>query len=366
MKLVFLIGHFPPGPFGGAEAQAEQWALHLSERHAVTVVTRRDPPDQPQGEERGRYRVIRTPVSRVPLWRTAADLRAIESAVRALPENPDLMLCFQTFVSGLAGVRLQRRRGIPAVVWIRGESEYHRRRSMRERWVGPRVWEEARGVLVQSEAVRRAFLAELGTHAAGLAAKVEAKLRVVPNGIELPLRPALPGTHVLALGRLIPSKGVDVVIEAVSRLPDARLVVAGDGPARPALEALARRRGAGVEFSGHVARERLPEIFARARCLVLAARAGEGFPNVLLEAMASGVPVIATPVAGVSDLVRDGANGLLVPPGDVGALRGAMERLLGDEALRARLSAAGRETAAGYAWDRVVPRLEAALREWAA
>src|SRR5205823_12924742 len=119
MNLAILIGHFPPGVVGGAELQAEGWARRLSDRHRVVVVTRRDPPWQRAEETRDGFAVKRLPVSRMPLWRTFRDLHAVERVIRGLAPRPELCLCFQTFVSGLAGVRVQARLGIPAVVWVR-------------------------------------------------------------------------------------------------------------------------------------------------------------------------------------------------------------------------------------------------------
>jgi glycosyltransferase involved in cell wall biosynthesis len=86
----------------------------------------------------------------------------------------------------------------------------------------------------------------------------------------------------------------------------------------------------------------------------------------LLEAMAHARPVVATPVMGAADLVRHETNGLLVPPDDVGALAGALRRIAGDPVLAARLGCAARATAAAFAWERVVPQLEAALERWGA
>lgn len=363
MNLAILIGRFPPGVVGGAELQAEAWARRLAGRHRIRVITRRLPEDQPALEHREGFEVIRLTVSRVPLWRTVRDLVAIERAVDGLVPRPDLLLCFQTFVSGLAGVRIQRRHRIPAVVWVRGEEELRTGACDRSRWITPRVWNAAAGVLVQSERTRAALITGLERVAPALAPRVAAKLEVVPNGIDLPPTSTAPGRGVLAVGRLIRDKGMDTVIEAAAAA-GLELTIAGDGPERTSLEALAAAQGGSVRFEGMASRERLAELYRCAGCVALASRRGEGLPNVLLEAMAYSRPVVATPVMGVADLVRHEINGLLIPPGDVGALAGALARLAGDPTLTARLSAGARETAKQFAWERVEPRLETVLARW--
>jgi glycosyltransferase involved in cell wall biosynthesis len=184
VNLAILIGHFPPGAFGGAELQAEAWARRLAARHRVTVVTRRVS-GLPPAERRDGYEIVRLSVSRVPLLRTAVDLQRIARAVGVIEPRPDLMLCFQTFVSGLAGVRAQRRLGVPAAVWVRSEVEYDLR-SPRMRMIGPAVWGAARGVLVHSEGHRAAMLDALARGAPGMRYAVAAKLEVIPNGVDLP------------------------------------------------------------------------------------------------------------------------------------------------------------------------------------
>lgn len=363
MHVAILIGHFPPGSFGGAEIQAEGWAKRLSDRHRVTVITRRDPADQPEREERDGFTVVRLPVSRVPLWRTFADVAAIEAAVRALSPKPDVLLCFQTFVSGLAGVRAGGALGIPAVVWIRGEAEYRLGDSRVHGFLSPRVWCDAKAVLVQSEQNRVDLLHEMERHAPGRLTTVREKLGVIGNGLDLPEGPFAPGTRVTTVGRLIPEKGMDVVIDAV-RAIGAPLTIAGDGPERAALEA--RAAGLDCRFEGFVSRARLDALLREASVAVLAARKGEGLPNVLLEAMAYARPVVATPCAGTRDLLVDGVNGLVIAPGDVGALARALKRLADDPALAARLGAEARRTAERFAWDAVRPALEAGLAKWGA
>lgn len=369
MNLAILIGHFPPGSFGGAELQAEGWAQRLSAAHRVTVVTRRDTASQCERETRDGFDIVRLRVSRVPVWRTLADLHAIERAVAALEPRPDLLLCFQTFISGLAGTRAGRRLGVPAVVWIRGEAEYQLRASRRHGLFSPGVWSAAAGILVQSEANRSGLLAELEHVAPARVPGIRGKLAVVENGLDLPEPTPVPTAGpVLSVGRLIVDKGMDVVLGACAQWEGSRLIIAGDGPERAALEEHARQLGAGerfeARFDGFLDRTVLAGRYREASAVVLAARRGEGLPNVLLEAMAHGRPVIATPCAGTRDLLADGANGLLVPPGDAGALAGALARLRDEPGLAQRLGSAARATAVHFDWRCVQPRLEAALELW--
>ena len=369
MHIAILIGRFPPGALGGAEHQAECWARRLSDRHRVTVVTRVEPPGGPGSQRRDGFDVVRLPVSRLPVWRTLRDLAGIERAVARLDPAPDVLLCFQTFISGFAGVRIQDHLRIPAVVWIRGEGEYRLSDSRFFRAVAPRVWSTARGVLVQSASNREALLDQLERFAPAARERVRSRLDVIPNGLDLPDPAPLPGSatagRVLTVGRLIPDKGMDVVIDAVAAL-GGRLTLAGSGPERERLEARARQLGLDARFEGFVDRESLARLYAGSSCVVLGARRGEGLPNVVLEAMAFARPVVATPVAGVRDLITDGVNGLLVPPDDPRALQQALGRLSGEPGLAERLGAAARRAAEAFAWDQVRPRLEAALTRWAA
>ncbi len=134
-------------------------------------------------------------------------------------------------------------------------------------------------------------------------------------------------------------KGHRYLFEAFAGLADrgARLVVVGDGPQREALEALAKELGiAGrVRFAGNQA-----DVAPWMRALdlfCLPSYANEGVPQALMQAMACGLPVVSTPVGSIAEIVQDGDTGRLVPPEDAQALRAALEALLADEALRARL-----------------------------
>lgn len=363
MNIGLLIGQFPPGVVGGAEFQAEAWATRLAVRHGVTVVTRANARAAAGVTVRDGFTVRRLAVSGVPFWRTVRDLTAIRTAVGALAPRPDVLLCFQTFISGLAGVLAQSRFGIPAVVWVRGEDELRLSGGNSARWINPHVWSAARGVLVQSEGVREGLLARLRAADPGGAERLAARIAIVPNGIDLPPAAFAPGHGVLSVGRLIRDKGMDLVIDAC-RAAGLPLTIAGDGPERAALEAHARAAGGGVTFAGAVSRDRLTRLYREAGMVVLASRRGEGFPNVVLESMAHARPVIAARVLGVPDLVRDGGNGILVPPGDPAALAAALGRIATDPGLACRIGRSARETAEAFSWPQVLPRLEHRLEQW--
>jgi glycosyltransferase involved in cell wall biosynthesis len=176
---------------------------------------------------------------------------------------------------------------------------------------------------------------------------------VIPSGVDLPeeVAPEAEPPEVLYAGRLSPEKGVAELVEAASGL---NLVVAGDGPLRE------RVPGA----LGFVPHDELEALYDRAAVVVCPSRR-EGFGVVCAEAMAHGRPVVASAVGGLLDLVVDGETGLLVPPGDVRALRAALERLLADTDLRQRMGAAARERIrTGFSWD-AVTRATTALYEQA-
>lgn len=171
----------------------------------------------------------------------------------------------------------------------------------------------------------------------------------------------LPGAPlVLWVGRLDPIKGVDVLLRAWARMKrrDARLLLAGDGPIRLALEALAGKLdlSSSVRFLG--SRRDVPALLKAADVFVFPSRT-EGLPNALLEAMAAGRAIVTTDAPGCRDLVDPERTGLVVQREDVSALAGAMERLVADAALRSRLGDAAcweverhwhiRDTLAAYA-----------------
>lgn len=193
------------------------------------------------------------------------------------------------------------------------------------------------------------------------------KIRFVPNGVPEPLlsinrvtSPAPSGRdlRILAVGSLIPRKAFATGINALAVIPEPlrpQLIIIGDGEEREHLSQLTSELGLDdrVTFVGSVPPEDMPMHYAAADLFWLCSLS-EGRPNVLLEAMAAGLPVVATSISGVKELINDGINGFLFPPTDSARLARITQSLCDDSALRERLSRAARETimAGQWSWDR--------------
>ena len=159
------------------------------------------------------------------------------------------------------------------------------------------------------------------------------RLRIIHCGVtpalyDRPRKIGTEGTHLVFVGRLAPVKGLRVLLEALGQLPDpnVRLTIVGDGSERATLEAMAAPLGERVRFTGYLSQEEVAEILTTANAFVLPSFA-EGVPVVLMEAMAAGLPVMATRITGVPELVEDGVSGHLVTPGDPAALARAITEL---------------------------------------
>jgi glycosyltransferase involved in cell wall biosynthesis len=199
-----------------------------------------------------------------------------------------------------------------------------------------------------------------------------ARVCVVPNSVPLPSPASAQPERgrILFLGRLEAAKGVFELLGAAARLapahPALRLVFGGEGDA-DALRRKAAELGIGerVEFLGWVGPQARDEQLARASVFCLPSHA-EGLPMAMLEAMAAGTAVVASSVGGIPETIVDGDNGVLAPPRDEAALAGALDQVLGDETLRARLASNARVTIEQhYSTEVVCGQLSALYRELA-
>lgn len=201
-----------------------------------------------------------------------------------------------------------------------------------------------------------------------------ADYEIIPNGIDLNrfnprVMPAaelqsIPGLKVLFVGRFEePRKGFKVLVKAMQILwqqgADLRLVVVGRGDIDRYAAQLPIPLRSRLLFMGEVSRERLPGFYTACDIFVAPSLGGESQGIVLLEAMASHRPVIASNIPGYNEVVHHGVNGLMVPPGDSASLARAIYLLAHEPDLRRRLADAGSKRAAEFSWDRIVPRIEA-------
>jgi glycosyltransferase involved in cell wall biosynthesis len=234
------------------------------------------------------------------------------------------------------------------------------------------MYRDAAGLIAVSDSLRRAALAVLPT----------ACIEVIPNGVETerfkpPAEPQdrpginLTGTpELLFVGRLREFKGVQDAISALPALEralgrPARLTIIGDGPSRAALEAQAAGlRAAGskseVRFLGWLDPAGLPAAYESASLLLLPSYV-EGHSNVILEALAAGLPCIASDAPGIRETITDGREGILVPPRDPAALASAAARVLSDAEIWRSMSRNARARAAEFSWDKIAAQYEAVL-----
>ena len=359
---------------GGAEIGALELGRRLTARgHTVSVATPQLDPAWPLHEVMdGGVDVHRYPV---PVaggrGRTAnivvASFRHLGPIWRRL--RPDVINQHYLLPTGVAGQWWARRLGIPTVTTLIGMDVYdpHYRPGPPWRALMRRAIRGAHGVTCISSFVRDVVQREYPP-APGV------PCTVLPYGVDVKAfhpGPAAAGSRfraapgdrvVLTVQRLYPRKGVATFLEAAALVardvPEARFVVVGDGPERAALERRAAELGVGarVTFTGAIPNAELPDAYAAADVFAFHTL-HEGLGIVLLEALASGCPVVTTAAGGTLDIVRDGQTGLIVPPADAPAFARAVTRVLREPALSAALRARARRAAeTEFDWDVVAGR----------
>ena len=320
--------------------------------------------------------------STTPIQGVVNNLKRLRVLRRAIRESaPQAVLSFLTSTNILTVLSTLWLR-IPVIISERIDPAHHsipKRWSTLRRWLYPRA---TRLVLQTHDAL------------AYFSAAVRRKARVIPNPVTAP--PDLPAeqlasprtTHrqaqaggggggkvrskrraktVIAMGRLARQKGFDLLLKAFVEIshkhPEWSVIVWGEGDLRPKLEAVRDELGlkGRVSFPGYT-REPFEEM-RQADLFVLSSHY-EGFPNVLCEAMACGLPVVSFDCpSGPREIIRDGIDGVLVPPGDVRALASAMDRLMDDESERKRLAARAPEVVERFGLEKVMGMWETVLHD---
>jgi glycosyltransferase involved in cell wall biosynthesis len=370
LRIILPTGIFPPD-IGGPASYVPRIAAALAARgHSVEVVTLADDPAT-GGAFPFPVRRIRRGKARIP--------RMIETiqAVRALARAADLIYANGLFIEAAIAAALA---GKPLVMKVVGDWAWERARNQgagsgtpeefQSRRQTPR-WEMVKWI--RSATTRRAdriiapsrYLANM-ISGWGIPAN---KIMTVYNAVDAfpePSRVSLPpfsGSTLITAARLVRWKGIDTLIEWVSGRRDLRLIVVGDGPERSNLEALATKTGAAerVIFTGGVSRPQVLAYLEASDLFVLNSRY-EGLPHVILEAFAAGLPVVATSVGGIPEVVESEHNGILVPAGRMELMAAAIDRVLSKPGLREALAKSGRQTVEKkFSWEALVAQTEGVL-----
>ncbi|HEY3283975.1 MAG TPA: glycosyltransferase [Armatimonadota bacterium] len=328
---------------GGTQKVLRQLAQGLSERgyqQTVLCLNQADP-DVVEALHLGGARV--EVLGRWGLLTGAAQRRALAHLWQA-----DIAQTF-LFYSDVLGRTWARAARVPVIVSSLRAVNYDKKPW--QLWLDRRTAGLADRVIINAEEIRPFCVAREGVR--------PDQVHLIHNGVEIPeplsedarenLRHALKvpaGAPLLAsAGRLRPQKGFSTLLQAMPAIlrqhPQARLLIAGEGPLAPILEAQARALGIGASVSLLGRRCDLPRVLGASDLFVLPSL-WEGMPNILMEAMAAGLPCVATQVSGVPELIPDARHGLLVPPGDSEHLAMAVVQLLGEPSLRRELGEAGR------------------------
>lgn len=373
MKILFINSEYPPIGAGAGNASANLGGLLVKAGHEVTVVTAGfaglatdescDGVQVLRGPA-GRRRIDRSTAWEQVVFMAGASYRCI-SLMRRF--RPDVVLAFFGLPSGGVAWLLNTLYGIPYVVSLRGGDVpgfrpydfwlYHR---IAEPLLHV-IWRRASSIVANSAGLR------------DLARRFDSNvdIAIVSNGVDVhryaDTERKWSPARVLSVGRIVHQKGLDLAIRALSELQDLEWSwrVAGDGPQLSALENAVRERNIDgrVQFVGWQSTDQLRKEYADSNLFLFPSR-HEGMPNAVLEAMASGLPVIATRIAGNEELVVDGQTGILVPVEDASALREALRDLLADDHERARMGSAARaRVEQDYGWQRAATEYQSILEK---
>ena len=365
MRIAFLTGIWPPDVGGPATHGPDFSRFLIGHGHDVRVVTMGDgePTDRPCDVEVVSRRLP------FPLRYGLVALRGARAARRA-----DVLYASATYAAAAIAATLARR---PLVAKLVSDPAYERAQRYRLFSGTLEEFQHARSLPVRLlKALRTRSLRRAATVVAPSAylARIAAGWEIGGGRIHVLTNPAPPprdveaeklppGTFVF-VGRLTRAKALGTAIEAIAEVPAARLVLVGDGPDRGELERLAAASSAAdrIEFRGSRSRDDALSIVAGADAAILSSD-WENLPHSAVEALSVGVPVVATAVGGVPEVVHDGENGLLVPPGRPEALAAAMRRILEEPGLRERLAAGARPSIEAISSDTIYGRLETLLAE---
>ena len=365
MRIVFVTCQFPPDFTGGAQIQSFRFCETMGARHDVVSYVRDYGKHLPVVERLNLFTLHRRRVIGIPVLRSIVDLAMGLLYIKREHRKSTVFLSYQIQLSALMVVMARILFGNSALVSPRGAEDFDFRGVLRRR-LQIFVYRHASLILVQSETIRTLFVDAITRRVVRKDfSRIIGKIRLFPNVVHdngyRPPRISHTPIRVIYVGRLVKIKGVEYLLKAIRELGEsATLKIVGDGIDRTPLEALAE--GLPISFDGELPFEAVKNALAWSDLLVLPSLT-ENLPNVILEAMSMGLPVVATRVGGIPEIVKDGETGFLVAPGDHEAIVRAIRSLASDAPLYEKMSMSARREVENHFPDAILPVWEGVLNE---
>jgi glycosyltransferase involved in cell wall biosynthesis len=364
LKIGFITCHFPPDSIGGGQLQSLRLSDALGKLFNVDVFVRDYIGDAPREEKLGSFTIIRRKVLSIPVLRSVLDLLNGLVFIGKRRGQYDLFLSFHIQLAALTVVLGKIFFNVKGIVSPRGYEDYSFS-PWYKKYFQKFIYKNASAILIQSEEIKKLFIDEAKkVFVRETMDNIQRCIYIFPNIIEVPETGKSNGfipSRILFVGRLIDYKGVQYLIEAIKKLSvPYELLIIGEGPYRSLLQRSSA--GLNISFLGEISPLKVCEFMRSASVFVLPSLT-ENLPNVILEALAAGVPVIATSVGALPEIIREGENGFLIPPKDSNLIAERLKCLLTDSSLREKMSCAAYKSVKPFTAGIIVPRLEQVLKE---
>jgi len=361
MKIALIVYLFPPKWIAGTEIATYNIAKYLAKKgNEVHVITSRDD-EFPKTEKVDNFCIHRVNFKKIRVIGVINFWFQILLEIKKI--NPDIVHV-QSISIALPGFFSKKLLKKPYIIWAQGSDVYLPDKFTKLIWKA--VLKNASKVIALSEDMKNKLI--------NICDKDQ--VIIIPNGIELEkfenfcqreLNHKTKKT-ILFVGTLCPVKSVNYLIKAMSiihrRLPATNLLIVGDGPEKEKLESLVKELNLQdcIHFTGKAPNEKIPEYMSQAHLFALPS-SSEGLPLVIIEAMASGLPIVTTNVGGLPEIVKNRENGFTVESRSPEALAEKILLLLENTCLCDEICKTNKENAKNYSWDKITQKLENVYRE---
>jgi len=355
MKIAVIVNHFPPKWLAGTEVATYSLAEHLTKRgHEVHIMTSHDG-GLPHFHKEKEFFVHRIAFPRNGTIGIILFWAKIFLEIKKV--RPDVVHA-QALNTGVPALFAMKCFKIPYIVWGRGSDVY----------IPVRFGDTLNQLILKNASAILALTNDMKTKINSFYSR---EIHVVPNGIDIKQsNPTSRSTEVkgrsksiVFVGRLHQVKGVQYLLTAMKQIheeiPDTRLILVGDGEERERLQRMVDdyKLDRCVEFVGRVPHEKIPEYLLLADIFVLPSLS-EGFPVTILEAMSCGLPIVASRVGGIPDILEDGVNGYMVEAKSSDELAERLTALLKNDEMRMKISNNNLQEVRRYSWESVTMTVE--------